>query len=224
MRKLLQGILDFRRRVRPTVKDTFAKLAFGQRPDTLLFACSDSRVAVNVFASTEPGDMLVVRNAGNIIPPPTDDGRSAGDLSEVALLEFGVEILGIKSIIVCGHSECGAITAVMTGRAATIAPHLHEWVQFAAGALDPGRFIFHAQKPFAPQNLISQRNVLLQLEHLRRYPFIAKKIAEGSLKLYGWWFDIAEAEVYNWDDDAKSFYVMDEVRTERLIATLGADG
>ena len=220
MQKLLQGILDFRQRVRPGVKDTFAKLAFGQRPDTLLFACSDSRVAVNVFASTEPGDMLVVRNAGNIIPPPSADGKSVGDLSEVAVLEFGVEQLDIRSIIVCGHSECGAISALMTGRAATIAPHLHEWVQFAGGALDPGRFVFHAQKPFAPENLVSQRNVLLQLDHLRQYPFIAKKIAEGKLKLYGWWFDIAEAEVYNWDEDAKSFLLLDEVRTTRLIATL----
>jgi carbonic anhydrase len=220
MRKLLQGILDFRQRVRPGVKDTFAKLAFGQRPDTLLFACSDSRVAVNVFASTEPGDMLVVRNAGNIIPPPSSDGKSVGDLSEVAILEFGVDQLGIQSIIVCGHSECGAIRALMTGGAAGTAPHLHEWVQFAKGALDPGRLVFHAQKPFAPQNIISQRNVLLQLDHLRQYPFIAKKIAEGSLKLYGWWFDIAEAEVYNWDDDAKSFFVLDEVRTNRLIAML----
>lgn len=221
MRKLLQGILDFRRRVRPTVKDTFAKLAFGQRPDALLVACSDSRVAVNVFASTEPGDMLVVRNAGNIVPPPREDGRSAGDLSEVAVLEFGVKTLGIKSIIVCGHSECGAIGAAMTGQAATVAPHLHEWVQHAAGALDPSRFVFHAQKPFAPQNIVSQRNVLLQLENLRRYPFIAEKIAEGGLKLYGWWFDIAEAEVYSWDDEAKSFFVLDEVRTNRLLATLG---
>jgi carbonic anhydrase len=223
VRKLLTGILDFRRRVRPTVKDTFAKLAFGQRPDTLLFACSDSRVAVNVFASTEPGDMLVVRNAGNIIPPPTEDGKSVGDLSEVAVLEFGIESLGISSIIVCGHSECGAISALMTGAAATRAPHLHEWVQYAEGALDPGRFIFHAQKPFAPQNLISQRNVLLQLEHLRRYPFIAKKIAEGKLRLYGWWFDIAEAEVYAWDEEAKSFFLLDEVRTNRLIATLDSE-
>ncbi len=220
MRKLLQGIIDFRQRVRPGVKDTFAKLAFGQRPDTLLFACSDSRVAVNVFASTEPGDMLVVRNAGNIIPPPSEGGKSVGDLSEVAVLEFGVEQLGIQSIIVCGHSECGAIRALMSGGSEANAPHLHEWVQFAKGALDPGRLVFHSQKTFAPQNIISQRNVLLQLDHLRQYPFIAKKIAEGKLKLYGWWFDIAEAEVYNWDDDAKSFFVLDEVRTNRMMAML----
>jgi carbonic anhydrase len=222
MRKLLQGILDFRQRVRPTVKDTFAKLALGQRPDCLLVACSDSRVAVNVFASTEPGDMFVVRNAGNIIPPPSADGISAGDLSEVAALEFGIEGLGIRSIIVCGHSECGAIGALISGRASVNAPHLREWLAHAEGSLDPGRFVFHAQKPFAPQNLASQRNVLLQLEHLRQYPFIAKRIAEGKLKLYGWWFDIAEAEVYNWDDDAKSFFLLDEVRTNRMIASMDA--
>lgn len=220
MKKLLHGILDFRRRVRPTVKDTFAKLALGQRPDCLLIACSDSRVAVNVFASTEPGDMLVVRNAGNIVPAPNADGTSLGDLSEVAVLEFGVEQLGIRSIIVCGHSECGAIGALIAGAPFGNMPHLKEWISNAAGALDPSRFIFHAQKPFAPQNLVSQRNVLLQLEHLMRYPFIAKRVAEGKLKLFGWWFDIAEAEVYAWDADSKSFLVLDEVRTARLIDSI----
>lgn len=220
MRKLLAGILDFRQRVRPGAKDTFAKLAFGQQPDALLVVCSDSRVAVNVFASTEPGDMFVVRNVGNIIPIPRADGTSSGDLSEIAALEFGVKQLGVSSIIVCGHSECGAIGAVMSGSMAARAPHLHEWVQQAKEALDPGKFVFHAQKPFAPQNIVSQRNVLVQLDHLRQYPFVAKRIAEGKLKLYGWWFDIAEAEVYNWDEDAKSFVVLDEVRTNRMIAAL----
>ncbi|MBS1963828.1 MAG: hypothetical protein JST04_16580 [Bdellovibrionales bacterium] len=220
MRKLLQGILDFRKRVRPTVKGTFAQLAFGQKPDCILVVCSDSRVAVNVFASTEPGDMLVCRNAGNIIPPPRADGTSTGDLSEVAILEFGLERLNIPSIIVCGHSECGAIGALISGKPLPDAPHLTEWVKNASGALDPSRFVFHSQKTFAPQNLVSQRNVLLQLENLKRYPFIAKRIAEGKLRLYGWWFDIAEAEVYSWDEDAKSFLVLDEVRTARLISQL----
>ncbi len=220
MRKLLQGILDFRQRVRPTVKGTFAKLAFGQRPDCILIVCSDSRVAVNVFASTEPGDMLVIRNVGNMIPPANPDGTSKGDLSEIAALEFGVERLEVGSILVCGHSECGAIGALISGRSAVDAPHLRDWLANAEEALDPARFVFHAQRPFAPQNLISQRNVLLQLEHLRSYPFIAKRIAEGKLKLHGWWFDIAEAEVYTWDDDAKSFFLLDEVRTNRMLAAL----
>ena len=217
MKKLLRGILDFRNRVRPVAKGTFSKLAFGQSPDALLIVCSDSRVAVNVFASTDPGDMFVVRNVGNIVPPPTEDGRSIGDLSEIAALEFGVKELRIRSIIVCGHSECGAVRALMTGAMASTAPHLHEWVQHSKDALDPAKLVFHPRDSLPPQNVVSQRNVLVQLDHLRRYPFIAEAIAEGRLRLYGWWFDIAEAEVYNWDEESKSFLLLDEPRTKRLL-------
>jgi carbonic anhydrase len=164
--------------------------------------------------------MFVVRNVGNIIPPPGEKGTSEGDVSELAAIEFGVKHLEVSSIIVCGHSECGAIGALLTGRSSVTSPHLRAWLKNAEDSLDPSRFVFHPQKPFPPQNLASQRNVLLQLEHLRQYPFIAEKIAAGKLKLYGWWFDIAEAEVYSWDEEKNSFFVLDEDRTKRLLAEL----
>lgn len=220
MKKLLNGIVDYRRRVRPTMKGKFAALAFGQKPDTMLIACSDSRVAVNVFASTDPGDLFVVRNVGNMIAPSNTAGISHNDLSEVAALEFAVEVLKVSSIIVCGHSECGAILALMNGRGNVQSPHLRDWIANAEDALDPSKFTFHAAKPFAAQNLVSQKNVLLQLEHLRSYPFVQKRIADGSLRLYGWWFDIAEAEVYMWDDQQKSFLLLDEIRAATLAGRL----
>lgn len=202
------------------MKDTFAKLALGQTPDTLLIACSDSRVAVNVFASTDPGDLFVIRNVGNMVPASNEVGLSHGDLSPVAALEYGVERLGVTSIIICGHSECGAIGALISGRGNVDVPHLRDWLMHAEEALDPSKFLFHATKPFPIQNRISQKNVLLQLEHLKSYPFVKKRIADGSLRIYGWWFDIAEAEVYIWDDQSTSFVLLDEIRAENLLGRL----
>src|SRR5258708_34715218 len=99
MKKLIKGIMEFRRTRRDAVKQTFAELALGQNPDCLFIACSDSRVAANVFASTEPGDLFVVRNLGNIMPPFPDSG------SAVAALEFALSVLKVSHIIVCGHSD-----------------------------------------------------------------------------------------------------------------------
>src|SRR5579859_1890618 len=116
MRKLIQGIMDFRKNRRPEYKETFARLALGQSPDALFIACSDSRVAVDVFASTEPGDLFVVRNPGNIVSPAAADGLSVADESEAAAIEFAVSMLKVRDIIVCGHSSCGAMGGLIRGR------------------------------------------------------------------------------------------------------------
>lgn len=109
MKKLIRGIIDFRKNMRPSCKETFAQLALGQRPDTLFIACSDSRVVPNLFASSDPGDLFVIRNVGNFIPPCGEQGRSASDESEAAAIEFALLTLPVTEIIVCGHSECGAM-------------------------------------------------------------------------------------------------------------------
>src|ERR1041384_7022651 len=116
MKKLIQGIIDFRRKLKPEMRATFARLALGQKPDALFIACSDSRVAPNVFASTNPGDLFVVRNVGNIIPPCGVMGNSVADESEAAAIEFAVTRLNVRDIIICGHSECGAMQALVGGR------------------------------------------------------------------------------------------------------------
>ena len=96
MKKLLYGIVDFRKNVRPAVKETFAQLALGQRPDTLFIACSDSRVVPNLFASSDPGDLFVIRNVGNLIPPSDAGGHSKSDESEAAAIEFALLNLPVK--------------------------------------------------------------------------------------------------------------------------------
>src|SRR5438105_1679859 len=136
MRKLREGIVNFRRRRRPEYASTFARLALGQAPDALFVACSDSRVAPNLFASTEPGDLFVLRNVGNIVAPCGTDGTSESDESEGAALEFSVLSLKVSDLIVCGHSECAAMRALVEGREKLDLPHMRSWLRHAQPALE----------------------------------------------------------------------------------------
>ncbi len=210
MKKLIKGIVDFRKNVRPLVKDTFARLALGQSPDVLFIACSDSRVVPNLFASTDPGDLFVVRNVGNLVPPCGDHGKSVGDESEAAAIEFALMNLKVKDVIVCGHSECGAIHAICNGRQNVPYPNLQSWLSYGEEAL--GRLQtdsrFSAELP--RHNQVSQLNVLLQLEHLKTYPVVQDRLAAGDLTIHGWWFDIANADVFSFDADHGRFVLIDE--------------
>ncbi len=212
MRKLVQGIVDFRNWLRPVARETFARLALGQSPDVLFIACSDSRVAVNVFASTEPGDLFVVRNPGNIVSPAAADGLSVADESEAAAIEFAVGQLKVGDIIVCGHSSCGAMNALLGGREKVAAPHLRSWLRHAERALEgvPDRAAANAA------DQLSQTNALLQLEHLRSYPMVARAEKAGELRLHAFWFDIASAEVLAHDPGLGRFVPLDERQAERL--------
>jgi len=211
MRKLVQGIVDFRNRVRPVARETFARLALGQSPDVLFIACSDSRVAINVFASTEPGDLFVVRNPGNIVSPAAADGLSVADESEAAAIEFAVGQLAVKDIIVCGHSSCGAMAGLLRGRENLNAPHLRSWLRHAERALDR----IDRAAPDAHDQL-SQANALLQIENLKTYPLVARAEQEGRLKLHAFWFDIATAEVLVHDPERGRYLPLDEEQAARL--------
>lgn len=221
MRKLIQGIVNFRNKIRPSIRESFAKLALGQSPDALLIACSDSRVAPNVFASTEPGDLFVIRNVGNIIAPCGADGRSLSDESEAAAIEFATLALNVTDIIVCGHSECGAMRCIAEGKRDLPAPHLHNWLRHAEGALREATSDTTLSTKLPLHNRVSQFNVLHQLEHLRTYPLVRDRIEAGRLKLHGWWFDIAEAEVLCYDEERKEFVVIDDAEATRLYRRLG---
>lgn len=220
MKKLIQGIVEFRKRVRPGVRESFAKLALGQSPDALLVACSDSRVAPNVFASTEPGDVFVVRNVGNLIAPCGSDGRSVSDESEAAAIEFASSSLRVADVIVCGHSDCGAMRALLEGGDDPATPHLRSWLRHGEPALRKLRGGARMNAELSPHNHLSQLNVLLQLEHLRTYPTVRERVDAGKLRLHAWWFDISEAQVLCYDEPSRRFVVIDEARAARLIERL----
>lgn len=222
MKKLIKGIVEFRRNVQQGYRETFGKLAIGQSPDTLFVACSDSRVVPNTFASTNPGDLFVLRNVGNLIPKccPPADRKSDGDDAEAAAIEFSVLNLSISNIIVCGHSECGAMRALMAGREHVEAPHLKSWLRHGDKALDRLKSGIVLDPKLSPANQLSQLNVLLQMEHVMSYPDVKRRMEVGELGVHGWWFDIAQADVYAYDPAKNRFVLIDEEEAERIIARL----
>jgi carbonic anhydrase len=216
MKKLIQGIVEFRKNVRPGYRETFARLALGQSPDALFIACSDSRVVPNLFASTEPGDLFVVRNPGNLIAPCGESGRPLCDDSQGAAIEFATLVLGVSDVIVCGHSECGAIRMLMEGMKGLPAPNLGAWLRHAEGVLGKDRASLRTGSNLPPHHQLSQLNVLLQLEHLGTYSVVQERLGAGRLRLHGWWFDIAQAEVFAYDVTRGGFVVIDEAEAGRL--------
>ena len=220
MKKLVRGILDFRENVRPQYRETFARLALGQSPDALLVACSDSRVAPNLFASTEPGDLFVVRNVGNIVAPCGEEGRSLSDESEAAAIEFATVSLRVSDVIVCGHSECGAIRALVDDASSGQTPHLNAWLRHAESALRLVEGGARMNADLSIPNHVSQFNVLEQLRHLRSYPIVRERESSGQLRLHAWWFDIANAEVLTHVEPAGRFVAIDEAEADRILGRL----
>lgn len=220
MKKLINGIVEFRRNILPGYREKFAQLALEQRPDVLFIACSDSRVVPNLFASTDPGDLFVIRNVGNLIPPCGLDGASVADESEAAAVEFAVLLLSVQDIVVCGHSECGAMQAIATGRAPSNAPHLASWLRHGSEAKARLDKLPREKWRLAEHNELSQLNVLLQIEHLMSYPVIAEAVKTRKLRLHGWWFDIKHANVYAYESDQSKFVLIDDQQAQRVLERL----
>ena len=215
MHKLVKGIVDFRQNVLPGYREKFAKLALGQSPDTLFVACSDSRVVPNLFASTDPGDLFVVRNVGNLVAPCGVGGVSVADESEAAAIEFAVLNLRVRHVIVCGHSECGAMQALVAGREHVEAPHLRQWLRHGEPSMAR---LGHGTEASQSANLLSMANVLQQLEHLESYPLVRERVADGRLSLHGWWFELSTANVYAYEVSEQRFILIDEQEAARILA------
>jgi carbonic anhydrase len=206
MKKLIQGIIDFRASLTDESRTLFAKLALGQKPDTLFIACSDSRVVPNLFASTNPGDLFVLRNIGNLIPPVS---ASLQDSSASAVIEFSVLSLNVSDIIICGHSECGAMQALVKGERVCSCPHFGAWLKHGEESLRKVREGYILDPTLSEHNQVSQVNVLQQMEHMMSYPFIRERVESNQLRVHGWWFDIAQADVYYYEKAVNRFLLID---------------
>jgi carbonic anhydrase len=221
MRKLISGIVEFRELHLPEYAERFRGLALAQSPDALFVTCSDSRVVPDLVASTDPGDLFTMRNVGNLVPPATAEGVSIGDVSEASAIEYAVLVLKVANIVVCGHSECGAMKAVLAPGAKPGAPNLEKWLHHASTAAFRLQHEGALDATLQPHDQLSQLNVLVQLEHLMSYPLVHARVAAGTLHLCGWWFDIATGDMYSYERASRSFEVIDGQVAERLIARLG---
>ncbi len=223
MRKLILGIVEYREQLLPQYQERFRALAEGQSPDTLLITCSDSRVVPELITSHDPGELFVMRNVGNLVPPANVDGASTGDLSEASAIEYAVLALQVRHLVVCGHSGCGAMKAALTRQPMAAMPNLGRWLHHTASAV----FRLEQEGPldsrWSTHDQLSQLNVLVQLEHLATYPIVRERLADGSLYLSGWWFDIGQGEMLAYQRERRLFEAIDRNSAEGLLQRLGED-
>jgi carbonic anhydrase len=194
MQKLIQGIHQFKEEDFRPLQGLFEQLAKGQNPETLFITCSDSRIDPNLLTRSQPGDLFILRNAGNIVPP-----HGAANGGEAATIEFAVAALGVKDIIICGHSHCGAMKGLLQPELVARLPSVAAWLSHAEttrrivrdnyGHLDGDRLV----------TATVEENVLVQLEHLRTLPAVASRLVRGDLHLHGWVYKIETGEVFAYD-------------------------
>ncbi|HEX4130720.1 MAG TPA: carbonic anhydrase [Pirellulales bacterium] len=222
MIKLIHGIVEFRETRLPKYAEHFRHLAEGQCPDALFITCSDSRVVPELLASTDPGELFVNRNVGNMIPPATAEGNSTGDLSEAAGIEFAVNVLGVENIVICGHSECGAMRAALDPSAVPKGSNLGKWLHHCASAVFRLEQEGPLDRSLSVHNQLSQVNVLVQLEHLMTYPIVKEKVLAKKIRICGWWFEIRSGEMHAYNKEARKFEPIDRDASVRIIERIAA--
>jgi carbonic anhydrase len=193
MKRLEDGVRKFQSRVYPQQRGLFQSLAEGQRPNTLFITCSDSRIDPSLLTQTDPGELFVIRNAGNLVPPW---GSGAG--GEAATLEYAVKVLGVREIVVCGHSRCGAMGGLIDPASLTGMPGVGAWLRHATET----RFRLGDLAGVDPDACVAravEENVRVQLEHLRSYPWVEQRIKAGELTLHGWVYRFEDGEVLTMD-------------------------
>ena len=200
MHKLLQGIHHFHNNVFSSQRELFERLAEGQHPDALFITCSDSRINPNLITQTEPGELFIIRNAGNIVPP-----YGAANGGEGATIEFAVVGLGIQHIVVCGHSHCGAMKGLLHLKGLTEMPMMAAWLGHAEATRRIARQKYEDLPVEALLNVAIQENVLVQLENLRTHPAVAAALAGGKLKLHAWVYKIESGQVFAYDPERGQF-------------------
>ncbi len=207
---MLVGVAEFHRRAAPLLRGTLGGLAEAQRPSALFLTCADSRVVPNIITSSGPGDLFTIRNIGNLVPlgasGETARGERDSDLSVTAALDYAVNVLRVPSIVVCGHSGCGAMRALLSGDVDNDPDSaLAGWLTHARGALS--RIPLPGTEVLPPLEQLGRANVVQQLEHLRGHPAVRGALEQGRLELVGLYFDISAA--YTWVLDQATGHFVD---------------
>ena len=196
MQKLVQGIHHFQTQIFSSHKELFERLeGQDQSPETLFITCSDSRISPNLITQTQPGELFILRNVGNLIPPFETMGSVA------AAVEFAVEALRVKDIIICGHSNCGAMRALLEPEQLSGLTATKAWL---AHARETERIMWESYGNLKGKELLHatvEENVLVQLGNLRRHPSVAKAVANRMLHLHGWVYKIETGEVFAFDPE-----------------------
>lgn len=192
---LRRGVARFRAEVFPNKRELYEQLAEKQKPEALFITCGDSRIDPSALTSTEPGEIFVERTPGNIVPIYSDSAA----VGVSASIEYAVVVLGVRDIIVCGHSACGAMKGLLHREKLAHIPATARWLEYAEPALD---LLNNSPSPLgdgARLKRLSHLNVVEQIAHLHSHPAVEARIKEGSLALHGWYYEIhtGVVEAYN---------------------------
>ena len=201
MKKLIRGLDEFRKTYVHEHQELLEQLSHGQKPRVLFITCSDSRIAPNLITNTDMGELFVIRNAGNIIPP-----YGAANGGEGGTIEYAITALGIEQVIVCGHSHCGAMKGLLKlNKLQKDMPLVYDWLQHAESTR---RLVLENYPHLSGEELIETlvaENVLIQIENLKTYPMVRARIHQGKLRIYGWIYEIETGEVLAYDAQTHTY-------------------
>jgi len=200
MRRIVEGLHRFQTAVFPTKRDLFRTLADSQAPRALFITCGDSRIVPDLITQTSPGELFICRNAGNIVPP---FGEVAGGVS--ATIEYAVVALQIPNIIVCGHSDCGAMKGILYPETTKSMPMVGHWLRHAESARYVVEELYRERSEDEKLEILTTENVRAQLANLMTHPSVAVRLARGTLQIFGWHYDISTGEVLTFDGERDRF-------------------
>ncbi|MFT2092910.1 carbonic anhydrase [Paraglaciecola sp. 2405UD69-4] len=208
MEHVISGVAKFQKDVFPKNKEVFQKLATGQNPEVLFITCADSRIDPNLITQTGPGDLFICRNAGNVVPPHSNN---TGGMT--ASIEFAVAALGISHIVICGHTDCGAMKGAIKPEALDSLPHVKEWLGHCRGATEVVKHK-HGCVDSAHLDEVTKENVLQQVQHIKTHPSVAARIATKEIQIHGWVYNIETGGVLCFDMEKEEFVPMSECYTD----------
>lgn len=211
MEKIIRGIHHFQENVFGTQRDLFERLVKGQQPECLFITCSDSRIDPNLLTQTGPGELFIMRNAGNIIPP-----YGTIQSGEGATVEFAIKGLGVREIILCGHTHCGAMKGLLAFDQLDTMPNVKAWLGYAQATRQIMKEKYGDVTGEQLVNDTIKENVLVQLDNLRTHPTVAAAVATGRVKLHGWVYRIETGDIFAFSQDDKRFISIRSGRDARM--------
>ena len=205
MQRLRDGVRKFRSRIFPARRELFSQLAAQQNPDTLFITCADSRIVPSLITHTGPGELFIERNPGNIIPAYGHE--SAGELASI---EYAVAGLGVKHIVVCGHTDCGAMRGVLHPEKVTSMPAVARWLALLAPLREQIDELHPNASEAERMRYITELNVRTQVANLRHHPSVAARLADGSVDIHGWIYEIEHGRMLAMDPETGEFRLWPE--------------
>ena len=207
MEKLFKGILDFQSEVFEAHQDLFSELGRGQNPHTLFIGCSDSRVVPTLITQTNPGELFIVRNIANIVPPHNLKGQFVGTSS---MIEYAVMVLNVDTIVVCGHSNCGGCYAInQPPEELENMPNLCVWLDIIKEIPERVNRLMVGDSDAEREWITEEVSILVQMKNLLTYPFVNERVQAGTLKILGWYYIIETGEVFNFNDETGHFEIVE---------------